>query len=265
MNEIMRVALKACAKASEVAEKVRNSGNLNLNFKGDFNLCTEADIEAERAILKCIREKFPEHSILSEESDADFHNKDLNGPLWIIDPIDGTTNFAHGHAHVGISIAFADRSEVQTAVVGAPFQNETFTAAKGGGAFMNDSKIKISAVEKIELALVCTGFPYQRDNIEEIVNRLGRILRKCRDIRRLGAASLDICWLASGRLDVFYEDVNPWDIAAACLIAKEAGAVVDYFRELPQKPALPLDIHGSGLAVSNKYLMPQVLECIKID
>lgn len=262
MNDILNAALDAAELAAGIAKQVRASGQIGIDFKGAVNLCTQADLEAEKAILTLITGKFPNHEILSEESNSNFLEKDLfGGPLWIIDPIDGTTNFAHGHPHVGISIAFADKGQVLAAVVYAPFQNERFTAVKGKGAFLNDSPIKVSAADTLRAALVCTGFPYERENIGEVTGRLENMLRDCRDVRRLGAASLDICWVGCGRMDLFYEDVSPWDMAAASLIAREAGARVGYFRENVDQ-TLPEDLRSKGLVIGTPKILDAAINTL---
>lgn len=254
MNELLKVALSAAKEAAEIAVKVRNSGNIGLNFKGDVNLCTIADIEAEKAIIAQISAAYPEHTILSEESNSELENRDYSGPLWIIDPIDGTTNFAHGHNHVGISIAFADEGIVKAGVVAVPFQHEIFTALKGEGAYLNGKRIECGTADNIKSALVCTGFPYERNELDPLIKRFTRILKDCRDMRRLGACSVDMCWVACGRLDLYYEDVMPWDMAAAGLICKEAGAKIEYFRQ-PSLKNLPADLNSEGLIVGNSKLI----------
>jgi myo-inositol-1(or 4)-monophosphatase len=150
--------------------------------------------------------------------------------VWIIDPIDGTTNYAHGHFQVGVSIACAIDAKVVAGAVFAPFLGELFTASLGAGAFLNGEPISVSPTDRLESALIATGFPYDRANVPNICKRLQALLSRCRDIRRLGAASLDICWVACGRLDAYYEEtINPWDGAAACLIAREAGARIGHY------------------------------------
>ena len=153
-----------------------------------------------------------------------------NGPVWVIDPIDGTTNYAHGHYQVGVSVAFAVDSTVLVAAVEAPFLGESFSAIKGQGAFLNGKPIQVRTISSAEEALVATGFPYRRGNLKNICSRVERVLGRCRDLRRIGAATIDISWVACGRLDAFYEEgLMPWDVAAAGLIAREAGATVGHF------------------------------------
>jgi myo-inositol-1(or 4)-monophosphatase len=230
-QSLLEVAVRAAERATEIAREQRESLSVSVSFKGDRNLVTTADIACEKAIIETIREAFPDHQILAEESAQTVSPEAYGrGPVWVIDPIDGTTNYAHGHYQVGISIGCAIDGIIQAGVVAAPFLNEIFTATKGGGALCNGRPISISGVESLGEALVATGFPYDRSNAPAIAARLERVLKQCRDIRRLGAASLDLCWVACGRLDAYYEEcLNPWDCAAGGLIAREAGAAIGKF------------------------------------
>jgi myo-inositol-1(or 4)-monophosphatase len=192
---------------------------------------TTADLASEKAIIETILAHFPNHKILAEESSDPALAATFNaGPTWVIDPIDGTTNYAHGHNQVGVSIAYVVDGVAQAGAVLAPFQGELFTATKGGGALCNDEPIHSTETQTLSDALIATGFPYDRVNIDRVCARLLQLLRTCRDIRRIGAASVDISWVACGRLDAFYEEtLSPWDGAAACLIAREAGAKIGHY------------------------------------
>ena len=255
-----RVAAQAAAEAGREIERIRRSGDLAVRYKAESNLVTAADTAAERIIIDRIRTVFPADSILSEEFNPDYTKADFShGRLWIIDPVDGTTNYARGHNHVGISIAFAIDGAVQSAIVHAPFQGETFTAVRGLGAFMNGMPIHVSEVSRLKSALVATGFPYVRDELTQISSRVADVLSACQDIRRLGAASLDLSWVACGRLEAYYEDVQPWDMAAGGLIAREAGAAVLH---LGSGGALPDEINGQGLLVCVPALAGQFIELL---
>lgn len=230
-KDALAVAILAANRGGEIAREQRAKQSVSVSLKAVRNLVTTADIAAEKAIIETIKSHFPDHKIFAEES-TDTDDQDLfgTGPVWVIDPIDGTTNYAHGHNQVGVSIAYVVDGIAQAGAVLAPFQNEIFTATKGGGAFCNDKPIKVTETTTLTEALIATGFPYERSNVDNICGRLLRLLRTCRDIRRLGAASLDISWVACGRLDVFYEEtLMPWDGAAGCLIAREAGAKIGHF------------------------------------
>ncbi|MFH1571363.1 MAG: inositol monophosphatase family protein [Gemmatimonadota bacterium] len=145
------------------------------------------------------------------------------GPLWIVDPIGGTVNYTYGHPQVFVSIAFALDGQVQVGVVHAPFQGETFAAARGAGARLNGEPIRPSDSAELRRALVATGFPYERERREALLPRLRQVLLHCRGIRRAGSVAIDLCWVAAGRLDGFYETLSPWDIAAGRLMVTEAG------------------------------------------
>ena len=230
-TDALAVAIEAAQRGGAVAREQRASQSVNISLKSARNLVTTADIASEKAIIETIRAYFPEHKILAEESsDPDLAASFNSGPTWVIDPIDGTTNYAHGHNQVGVSVAYVVDGVAQAGAVLAPFQGELFTATKGGGAFCNDAPIRTTETHTLSDALIATGFPYDRVNIDRICARLLHLLRTCRDIRRIGAASVDISWVACGRLDAFYEEtLSPWDGAAGCLIAREAGAKVGHY------------------------------------
>lgn len=234
LSKVLDVALKAALAAGTTIKSFRDEG-FDLSFKGERDLLTTADVAAERCITDAIHAAFPGHSILAEESAPTLADPSLlRGPLWIIDPIDGTMNFVHNHHQVGVSIAFADRGKVQVGVVHSPFQQETYHAVIGRGARMNDLPIQVSSPGNLQSTLIATGFPAKRDNLAPIVRRVSAVLASCRDIRRLGAASLDVSWVAHGRIDAFYESLCVWDVAAARLIAREAGARTGNFSAVPE-------------------------------
>lgn len=265
LSEILSVARVAAARAGEIARDQRARLSVSVSFKGDRNLVTTADIAAEKAIISTIQAHFPDHLILAEESAQTVPPEEYGrGYVWVIDPIDGTTNYAHGHHQVGISIACAHDGVVIAGVVAAPFLNEEFSATQGGGAFLNGKPIRCSTTDTVDDALVATGFPYNRSNIHNICQRIERISRICRDVRRLGAASLDICWVACGRLDAYFEEtLNPWDGAAASLIAREAGAAIGHYKYDSEYQKLsahyPGDLFVDNLVVANPVLLPKVL------
>lgn len=263
-TELLNTALEAAQKAGEKIKEIRATRDLSVRFKSARDLVTVADIESEKIIIETIKSRFPDHGFLAEESSPHLTDeKLLRGPLWIIDPVDGTTNFAHGHHHVGISIAFADKGTLLCGVVHAPFVNETFSAIKGGGAFLNGAAIKASNAEELGTALIATGFPPQRDDLALIMRRLHDVLKNCRDVRRIGAASLDISWVACGRLDGFYETISTWDIAAGTLIAREAGAKVGHLHSLPKDLRLPEEFYANELLVTAPNLFSPLLELLK--
>jgi myo-inositol-1(or 4)-monophosphatase len=216
-------------------EAVRAGGaELKRFFNGDFkishkdginNLVTEADHEAEAAILAVIKKNFPEHQVLAEETGE--HTRDSNFK-WIIDPIDGTINFAHGIPLCCVAIAIEKDGEIVMAAVYAPVLNELFFAEKGGGAFLNDQKISVSNETSVLKSCLVTGFPYTYINMSNgPLEVFSRLIRKGIPVRRLGSAAIDLCWVACGRFDGFYEHkLEAWDSAAGYLIVEEAGGRV---------------------------------------
>ncbi len=230
-HDLLGVAVEASRRAGEVIRQQRETQSVLVSFKGVRDLLTTADLAAEKVVIETIHSYYPTHAILAEESSQNADPFQFGrGAVWIIDPIDGTTNYAHGHFQVGVSIACAIDAKVVAGAVFAPFLGELFTACAGHGATLNDQPIAVSATDRLEASLIATGFPYDRTNVPNICKRLQAMLSRCRDIRRIGAASLDICWVACGRLDAYYEEtINPWDGAAACLIAREAGARIGHY------------------------------------
>mgnify|MGYP001214882017 FL=1 len=234
---MLDLALDLAQRAGDEINRQRSA--LQINFKYDGSeLVTQADVAADHLIAAGIQQAFPDHQLLSEELGPD--NPMDCEHLWIIDPIDGTVNYAHGHYNVAVSIAYYHNGEARAAVVHNPFLNETFTALSGAGAWLNGQPIRCSDKDELRRAIVATGFPYQKDTIPQVVARVATVLTHCADIRRLGSAALDMCWVACGRVDAYYENVKPWDFAAAQLIAREAGARFGHIHALPagQNPQL---------------------------
>ncbi len=207
----------------------RHFGNLSgVTKKGAIDLVTEADTASEAAILEIIRAAFPDHGVLAEESGA---APSPSPYRWIVDPLDGTTNFAHGLAQFAVSIALERAGEILVGIVLNPVTGELFSALQGQGAFLNGRPIRVSATARVDDGLLVTGFPYDvRERPEPIVARLAACLKASRGVRRLGAAALDLCFVACGRFDGFWEEaLKPWDTAAGVLIAREAGSRVTTF------------------------------------
>jgi len=207
-----------------------------------------------------INKLFCEHEILSEE-DSEYTSHSLQKPMWIIDPIDGTVGYANGHYQVAISIAYADDCEVKYGVVYNPFLDELFYAIKNAGAFLNGSKIVVKNVSELKNCVIGTGFPHKKDNIDEIIYRLGRVLPNVRDFRRLGSPALDICWVACGRMQGFYEGkLHPWDVAASKLIAQEAGAYIGHYKDIPS--LTPDCINGNNIIVSSPKIFDELKQLL---
>ncbi len=267
LNEITDFAEALALEAGELIRRERDQNVLRIDYKQQTELVTHADVMADEFITGAIRKRFPEHRILSEESMPDLAQAEyLDTPLWVIDPIDGTVNYAYGHPQVAVSIAYAERGQVQAGVVHAPFcghngTGETFRATRGSGATLNGQTISHSDASEPRQALFATGFPYTKDALEPLLKRLSAMIHQCRDLRRIGSAALDICWVACGRLDVYYENVSPWDFAAARLIAIEAGARAGHFGEVPKNQ--PADLWGKDILVSAPKLWQPVREILR--
>ncbi len=252
LQETIQIAKRAGARIKEL----REDNALTEDMKYGVELVTNADLISNELIKNEILRLYPGHQILSEEDTG--RNYDMDKPTWIIDPIDGTVNYANGHYQAAISIAYAEGNRVRVGVVYNPFLDELFYAAENSGAYLGVQKIHVKDITELGTALVATGFPYLKDNVPEIMGRLERVWPKVRDIRRLGSAALDICWVACGRLQGYYEaSLNAWDVAAAKLIAREAGAAIGYFKE--PDPAIPDCIQCNNLIVSS----PRIYETLK--
>jgi len=224
--------------------------------KGDIDLVTEADLGAEKAILKKIRENFPEDIILSEETGKHGETSDR---VWLVDPLDGTTNFAHGFPFFAVSIALEVEGEIVIGIVDIPFLGETFTAINGDGARLNSRPIKTSKTRQLVESLLATGFPYNvHKKPEKVMELFEKMLVRAQGIRRPGSAAIDLCYVASGRIDGFWEqDLKPWDTAAGTIIVKESGGKVSTYEGTPYDPyqksivaANPF-IHDKMVAVLN--------------
>lgn len=250
LNELELFARQLAKEAGDLIAEKRASGDLVENYKDQQELVTSADVAADQLIIAGIKAKYPDHRILSEETYTDREQvKDLTQPIWIIDPIDGTVNYAHGQFMVGVSIGFAVDGDIRVGVVHNPFMNETFTAIQGKGAFVNDTPIKVSGEKVLRKAVIATGFPYDKSTVPQIMARTEKVLMKCQDIRRLGSAAMDICWVACGRLDGYFESLSPWDFAAARLIALEAGANCGHFTPVPDD--IPECIYDQNLLITS--------------
>jgi len=204
--------------------------DLEIGRKRDYNdLVTNADKQCEAKISEIINNYYPEHNLLGEEGGDRKKNSDY---VWIVDPIDGTINYAHSVPIFCVSIALEIKGEVVMGVVQSPMTNEKFRAVKGEGAYLNDKKISVSDTEYLKDSLLVTGFPYgAKDNMDHCIDHFVNFIRLGLPIRRLGSAAMDICYLACGRFDGFWEiNLNAWDVAAGYLILKEAGGkVTDFF------------------------------------
>lgn len=201
---------------------------LEITHKGAIDLVTQADKDTELIVVETLKKQFPDDGILAEEGSGCIGK---NQWQWIVDPLDGTTNFASGLPHFGVSIALAHSEQLQAGIVWDPIKNECFEAVRHQGATLNGAPIQVKKERLLANALTATGFPYnRRERLPELLARTGRILEQTRGLRRLGSAALDLAYVAAGRFDVFLEDgLNPWDMAAGILLVVEAGGQVTGF------------------------------------
>ncbi len=257
MPDIIEFAKAAAVHAGDMIVKERAGTPLRRDFKGGNEMVTQADLKADALITGLINESYPQHDIVSEElAPGDGELTDTESDLWIVDPIDGTVNYAHGHSQSAVSIAHVSKGQIVAGVVYNPFTRELFWAEAGGGAFLNDEPIRVSGETDPARALIATGFPYDKSTLEPFLARVVNVLRECADIRRLGSAALDICWVAAGRLDGYYESLSVWDFAAAQLIAREAGARYGHFSEVPE--GIPPQFYCKNILVANPVLYPRL-------
>lgn len=229
-SEILSDCIEWAREAGRVQLDFFRSGNLNIQTKfNKSDVVTDADKKSEQVIISQIRKKYPTHSILSEESGESFNDSDY---LWVIDPLDGTTNFSCGLPEFSVSIGVQYKGKTIVGVVFAPYLNELFHAIKGQGAFLNGKPIRASFKSDIQEAVIATGFPVDKNiTNDNNLDNFSKVLPLVRDMRRLGSAAVDISYVACGVLDAYWElNLHEWDVCAGLLIAEEAGAKIDYFR-----------------------------------
>ena len=226
MHALLNVAVMAARRAgTALIKKMANLDRIKVEQKGFNDYVSEADLAAERAIISCIHKHYPDHAILAEESGVAGESE----TVWIIDPLDGTTNFLHGFPVFAVSIGVQIKGRMEHGVVYDPMRQELFTASRGKGAYLDDHRIRVSGQTKLERSLIGTGFPFRQaeTEVEPYMQMLARILRSTSGIRRPGAAALDLAYVAAGRLDAFWETgLAPWDLAAGTLLIREAGGIV---------------------------------------
>ena len=229
MHPALTIAKRAALSASRILLRhFDNLERLSVTAKQRNDFVSEADVQAEQEIIQTLRKTYPNHGILAEESGEQHGHDDYQ---WVIDPLDGTTNFLHGIPHFAISIGFRHKNRLEAGLVYDPIRQEMFTASRGAGAQINDRRMRVSNIPQMENALLGTGFPFRHPQHQPAyLNFFGSLFGKCVEVRRAGAASLDLAYVASGRLDGYWEfGLKEWDIAAGALLVQEAGGLVSDF------------------------------------
>jgi myo-inositol-1(or 4)-monophosphatase len=255
---MLNFAIQTARDAGRVlAEKFGRA--LQVSNKGDIDLVTEADIAAERLIVERIRSHHPRHAILTEESgDVIIVGGTDAAHKWVVDPLDGTTNYAHGYPVFCVSIALEHEGRVVVGVVYDPLRDELFAAERGGGATLNGRCARVSDTSDLNRALLCTGFPYDVRTRERFARHFANFILRAQSVRRDGAAALDLAYVACGRFDGFWEEgLRPWDVAAGVLLVEEAGGRVTHY------DGTPFDIYTPPIAASNTLVHDAMLEILQ--
>ncbi|MBM4331889.1 MAG: inositol monophosphatase [Deltaproteobacteria bacterium] len=256
MESFKKIAILA-AKEAGLLLKNKLGQRRKVAYKGAVNLVTEMDLLAEKVIVSTINRRYPDHNILAEEQTT----KQKNSPFrWIIDPLDGTTNYAHGFPVFCVSIALEKSGEIILGVVYDPTRGELFLAEKGKGARLNGKKIQVSSVPKLSLSLLATGFPYDlRESPVNNFDHFHNFALRVHAVRRAGSAALDLCYVAAGRFDGFWEmKLGTWDMAAGSLIVREAGGKITDFS------GKNLGLNGQHVLASNGKIHREMLNILKM-
>lgn len=232
MHPIVNIAVRAARRAGNlIANTVEQVDRLDITEKASNDFVTEVDRQAEEIIIGIIHEAYPDHGILGEESGELAGKKDGTDYQWIIDPLDGTTNFLHGFPQFAVSIGVRHKGRLEHAVIYDPMRQELFTASRGGGAQLNDRRLRVTPRKGLEGALLGTGFPFkQQQHLDAYLATFKALFPMTAGIRRPGSAALDLAYVAAGRLDGFWEiGLSPWDMAAGALLVQEAGGLISDF------------------------------------
>lgn len=255
LHDLLEVAVRAAKEAGKI-QREWLSKEKRVEFKGEINLVTDVDRRCESKIVEIIRENFPDHNVLTEETSM----PELPCPYrWIVDPVDGTTNYAHGYPHFCTSVALELHGEIVLGVVYDPIREELFTALREGGAFLNGERIFVSSTGRLIEALISTGFPYDlRENPANNLNHFNNLIMEVRSIRRDGSAALNLCYVAMGRFDGFWQlKLFPWDIAAGKILVEEGGGLVTDFKRRP------LNLYGPEILATNKRIHQEMMKVLQ--
>ncbi|MBA3804139.1 MAG: inositol monophosphatase [Acidobacteria bacterium] len=256
---MLNFAIQTARDAGRVLSERFGRATLQVTHKGDIDLVTEADLAAERLIIERIQSYYPRHTVLAEESCAGVAREESASEYrWIVDPLDGTTNYAHGYPCFCVSIALEVNGALEVGVIYDPTRNETFAAARGDGATLNGRRIRVSEIDDLNRAMLCTGFPYDVRDRGDFARHFSNFIMHAQAVRRDGSAALDLAYVACGRFDGFWEEgLRPWDVAAGVLLIEEAGGRVSRY------DGTPFDIYTPPIVASNGLIhetMMRVLE-----
>ena len=251
----LTTAIEAVVRAGDL-QMAQFGGDFQIDKKGTIDLVTEVDVAVEHMFRALVAERFPDHAVLAEEMGGAAAAP--AGPCWVFDPIDGTTNFAHELPIFCSSLALEIDGVAEVAAVYDPTRKELFTAERGGGAFLNGTPLRVSAATRLVDAMLVTGFPYDiHSRVEEIVGLFAAFVGQVRAVRRLGSAAIDLCYVAAGRLDGFWEsDLKAWDIAGGALIVAEAGGTIT------NMAGEPFTSRGGHVLATNGHLHTAMLGVI---
>ncbi|HEX8181250.1 MAG TPA: inositol monophosphatase family protein [Pyrinomonadaceae bacterium] len=252
-------AIQTARDAGRILAERFGRASLKVQHKGEIDLVTEADLAAERLIVERIRGYYPRHAILAEEAGDAGRAESASDYKWIIDPLDGTTNYAHGYPCFCVSIGLEYKRELVLGVVYDPVLDELFAAERGGGATLNGRPIHVSAVADLNRALLCTGFPYDVRGRSDFARHFTNFIMHAQGVRRDGSAALDLAYVACGRFEGFWEEgLQPWDVAAACVIIEEAGGRVSRY------DGSPATIYAPPIMASNGLLHEEMMRVLAL-
>ena len=255
MRDYVEVAVEAAKIGGDVLRQYYGKAK-DIEYKAEIDLVTHVDKRSEQLIVEWLNSRFPHHSILAEEGTEMQRSEEFR---WVIDPLDGTTNYAHDYPLFAVSVAMEQNSQLIVGVVYNPVSEELFVAEKGNGAYLNGRKIQVSQVDKLRQALVSTGFPYELfKDLDDAMSYFISFMKTAQGVRRDGSAALDLCYLAMGRTDGFWErKLKPWDSAAGALIVLEAGGTVTDFH------GNDFSIYGDELLASNGRIHDSMIAAIR--
>ncbi len=256
MQPLLNIAIQAARQAGDIIVRhMEQLDRIKITEKSSNEFCSEVDIKAEKAIISVIQKAYPDHGIFAEESGS--HNEGAES-TWIIDPLDGTSNYLHGFPFFSVSIALRVKNRIEHGVIFDPLRHECFYASRGCGARLNDRRLRVSKQTQLNAALLGTGFPFQNVALaERYLPTFSALVGQCAGVRRTGSAALDLAYVASGRLDGFWEfGLRPWDIAAGSLLIQEAGGLVSDFQ------GREVDLHQGDIVAGTPKVFKSLLQTL---